>query len=536
MCPSANFSHFLLIILALLKGFPYLKGIESANVVAENYSIRVASQSSARVLEDEKETRISEALNPVLVLDNTVNVRELLKEDPFSQWTYRSRWSELSDLELTSDSMSKAIQAGKASRLKRVLLKALAGKKINVVIVGGSNSAGGKLGVDEGSLDGLYFNVFTKWWNDTIAKATNAFVTEYGVTIGGTGSYVFAFCYKTFIPRDLDIDIVLIEASINFNIRGKAEPLEQLTRQVLSYPSVPAVFYINLVSGLGLDPTTQKVINPLCTNLENFRQTELAHHYGISSFSLKEVLCRKKDDGWEAAVTNLAGSDGRHIGIKAHAQVAIMIIEHVRGVFKEVINDVTNNVNANEIASLALPELFFLKSKTEALSDPLCWTWLTPDVYQSRQRSNLKLDVIESKGFYRKGGSKTGQYSDGNNKTDLRTDAQGGWTAWNEHSILKLRFLVPPLNSQTIPESRSVIVVAHTSGYGGKAKLWLDDNKAQAIYVDSKANFGNNLLNTVATRVDPGYHVVTVQTLRWGMFMVSGLFVGPPDFNRREVL
>ena len=113
MCPSANFSHFLLIILALLKGFPYLKGIESANVVAENYSIRVASQSSARVLEDEKETRISEALNPVLVLDNTVNVRELLKEDPFSQWTYRSRWSELNDLELTSDSMSKAIQAGK---------------------------------------------------------------------------------------------------------------------------------------------------------------------------------------------------------------------------------------------------------------------------------------------------------------------------------------------------------------------------------------------------------------------------------------
>ena len=129
MNPCANFSHFVLIILALLKRFPYLKGIESADVVAENYSMRVASQSSARVHEDEKETRISEALNPVSVLDNTVNIKELLKEYPFSQWTYRSRWGELSDLELTSDLMSKAIQAGKASRLKRVLLKALAGKK-----------------------------------------------------------------------------------------------------------------------------------------------------------------------------------------------------------------------------------------------------------------------------------------------------------------------------------------------------------------------------------------------------------------------
>ena len=98
MSPSANFSHFLLIILTLLKGFPYLKGIESADVVAENYSIGVASQSSAKVHEDEKETRLSEALNPVPVLDNRVNVGELLKEDPFSQWTCRSRWSELSDL------------------------------------------------------------------------------------------------------------------------------------------------------------------------------------------------------------------------------------------------------------------------------------------------------------------------------------------------------------------------------------------------------------------------------------------------------
>ena len=529
----AYYFRFSLIVLTTFKGCRYFKGVENV-VVAENRSL-LSSQFDVNVHGNSNETNLAKDMQPISATKgNEFTVKSKLEKDPFQQWKYKSTWSQLSDLEVNSELMSKAIQLGDPIRLKKVLLKALTGQQINLVVIGGSNSAGGKLGVDERSLDGLFFKVFANWWNNTLGKATKAFIKEYQVTIGGTGSYVFAYCYKTFIPEDLKIDIVLIEASINFNTRGKAEALEQLTRQVLADPSAPAVLYINLVSGVGLDPATKKVINPSCINLENFGQTELARHYGITSFSLKEVLCRKENNGWKASVTNLAGSDGRHVGVKVHAQAAMMIIEYVRGVFKDVLNGFPNGANAKEITPSALPELLFLKRKTEALREPLCWTGITPDISKCCPRSTLPVEVIERKGFSPKGGMREGQ-ADENNRTDLRTDEQGGWSAWNNGCILKLRIQVPPLKSQS-PSSRSLTIVTRTSGSGGKAKVWLDNDEEKAIYINSKSNFGNNPLNTVATRVEPGYHVVTVKTLRWGMFLISGLLVGPPDFDRRQVL
>lgn len=463
-----------------------------------------------------------------------------LEKDPFKQWKYKSRWSRMSDLKLNSDLMSKAIQPGSDSRLKKVLIKALKGQQINLMVIGGSNSAGGKLGVDEKSLDGLYFKVFSNWWNNNLGKATKAFVKEYQVTIGGTGSYFFAFCYRTFIPKDEKIDIVLIETSINYNMRGKAEAYEQLTRQVLEYPSAPAVLYINLVSGLGLDPETRKVINPLCINLENFGQTELARHYDITSFSLKEVLCRKENDQWRAVITDMAGSDGRHIGIKAHAIVAMMMIEYVRGVLKEVVEEARSTLDdsigeTNSVKDYSpIPELFFLRRDTEAMKQPLCWTGVTPDISQDLHRPNLQVQIVESEGFSPSGSLRGQNASDKITNSDLRTDAQGGWGTWQIYSSLKLRIYVPSINSS--PNTRSVILLTRTSGSGGKAKVWLDNNEKEAIYINTKSVYGQNRLDTIETGVEPGYHTIVVRTVREGNLLVSGVLVGPPDFERRKVL
>lgn len=195
--------------------------------------------------------------------------------------------SRLSDLGLGDNLMLKAIHPGDPSRLKNVLTKALRGEDINLMVIEGSHSAGGKLGLNEKTLDGLYFKVFTKWWNSTIGEATKSFVKEISLTIGDTGCYFFAYCYKTFIAEGEEIDIAIIELSPN---DYGAKRLEQLTRQVLEYPSAPALLYMNLVGRLGLDPVHKKIMNPRCENFESFEQTELARHYGITSFSLKEIL------------------------------------------------------------------------------------------------------------------------------------------------------------------------------------------------------------------------------------------------------
>lgn len=47
------------------------------------------------------------------------------------------------------------------------------------MVIGGLNSVGGKLGVDEKSLDGLYFKVFLNWWNNIFGRFIKVFVKEY---------------------------------------------------------------------------------------------------------------------------------------------------------------------------------------------------------------------------------------------------------------------------------------------------------------------------------------------------------------------
>ena len=515
--------YILLCVLpSLNKGFTYLltyfQGVFSEETVTQDKYTTSAT----------KQEQVITKLNAARL----EQVIAKLDEDPFQQWRYKSTWRQLSDLKLTDDLMSNAVQPGDPTRLKNVLLKALRGHDINLVVIGGSNSAGGKLGVDEGSLDGLFFKVFTDWWNDTFGRVMKTLVKEYKVTIGGTDSYVFAYCYRTFLPKEKEFDIVLIEGSVNgVNTESKAESLEQLTRQVLAEPSLPAVLYINLVRGLGNDPKTKKVVNPSCTNMETFGQTELARHYGITSFSLKEVLCRKEIDRWKAVITDFAGSDGRHIGIKAHAQVAMMMIEYVRGVFEEVLNDVSSGVYAKEITRLALPGLFFLKRETEVLKEPSCWTGITPNISQCFYPT-LSVEVVESKGFSPKGSLCDGQNSNEDVISDLRTDENGGWGAWDSYSILKLRFYVPSIKTQ-IPNSRSVTIMTQAFGGVSRAMVWLDDDVEKAIYIGFKSIWGRNQLNTVATRVEPGHHVITVKTVRWGMFLVTGIVVGPPDFERQ---
>ena len=151
--------------------------------------------------------------------------------------------------------------------------------------------------------------MFNKWWNKTFGKAIKSFMKVIQLTIGATGSPFFAFCYKTFIAQGEKIDIVLIEISPNDCRFRTTKHLEQLTRQVLEYPSAPALLYINLVANLGVGPKNKvKPFNPTCTNLETFGETELARHYETTSFSLKEIFCRKDKKGqWRVILTNMTG-------------------------------------------------------------------------------------------------------------------------------------------------------------------------------------------------------------------------------------
>ena len=424
--------------------------------------------------------------------------------------------------------MSRAIQAGNVTRLKNVLKKVLRGEDITLLVIGGSNSAGGKLGLDENSLDGIYFKVFTKWWNKTFGQAIKSSVKEIHLTIGATESPFFAFCYKTFIADGEKIDIVLIEISANDCRFRTAKHLEQLTRQVLEYPSAPAVLYINLIGSLGYKDNP---LNPTCRNLETFGQTELARHYEITSFSLKEVFCWKNETGqWKMILTNMAGSDGNHIGLKAHSLVASLIIKHVRSVTKELINEVYNAADqlTGGHESSTLPKFLLIKHESEALTKPLCWTGKTPNAFKNLHHPNLQLKVINNVGFSPCFQVRRRRINVKRVSKELRTDSQGGWCASNDSSTLRLRIYVPSIAADSFRRSRSVIVLSRFYS-AGEAEIWLDNNKDKAVKTDSE--WVDDRYDTIATRVNPGYHTITFRTIRDGVFMVSGVLVGPPNFR-----
>ncbi|KAJ7385186.1 hypothetical protein OS493_017563 [Desmophyllum pertusum] len=78
------------------------------------------------------------------------------------------------------------------------------------------------------------------------------------------------------------------------------------------------------------------------------------------------------------------------------------------------------------------------------------------------------------------------------------------------------------------------MLMIETSGSGGKAVVWLDNEDKKEIYINTKSFYGQNRLDTIATRVAPGYHTITVRTVGEGNFLVSGVLVGPSDFKENE--
>ena len=441
-----------------------------------------------------------------------------LREPPLNVWKFKSRWNHLLDLGASKKVLYDGFHLGDSRRLRNVVRKALRGETLQIIVIGGSNSAGGGIVRDEETLEGLYYNIFTDWWNRSIGPNTGAFMRKRVLAIGGTGSYFFAFCYRTFIPRSDEIlDIVLVEESVNFNTMGKAEPLEQLTRQLLSHPSKPAVIFVNVVSGLGKDPSTGKIINPGCQNLEDHGQTELERHYKITSIRLRDIVCPVSKAGKRRITqTNMATSDGRHIGSKAHAQIALLLINHAR----DVLSDVISGRPEIDWQIPKIPSPIFVKVPVVT---PLCWTLLTPNYSQEIFHSTLDVDVLRKSGFRLTLIKKDDSF--------LRMDAYGGWVAWNSGNSIVFRTSIPHSS-----ELRSVILLTSTSSHGGKANVWLDDNIDKQIGIDTKSVYGQNQLYTVATRVTQGYHSVTVKLVRGGSFLVSGLLVGPSDFDRRNVL
>ena len=461
------------------------------------------------------------------LLNNPVQLNELqrsVQRNIFEMWYYKDKFKSLQDILLTPELLDNAAIERETTkeRLQNIMTKALLGQDIGVTVMGGSISAGGGLMNDYSDLNGIYYRAFIDWWQKAIEPFTGSKIMLRNLAVGGTSSNFYSYCYKTLLKPQDSMDIVFLEFSVNdMAFRDSSLPmalsLEQLTRSVLSEPNSPAVIFVNFIRGeLGVAQ---------CDNLENHGQTMLAWHYGITSVGLRNSLCPNPGNIKTPAMFS---SDGNHASIIGHAQIALMIIDTARNALPGAIDSSQLGGLFREPSRQLPRHAFYSMGKDNSGTKPLCFTLLTPDI--NDKYFNPSLNVKETKNIgFKEVQDETIVFHKRVQGHDLvapsRSDGFGGWQAEKENSTLKLQICFPQGDILGFNVTRSVVAVFRTNGFGGKARIWLDDRKP-GIVIDTYSIFGHTRLATVANHVTSGCHSLNVNTLNAGKFTLCGVLAG----------
>ena len=441
--------------------------------------------------------------------------------EPFAIWQDKDLYKSINDLSVTEDDIKKAIHMNDITdpcRVTTLTNKIFRGEPVKMIVIGGSNSAGG--GIKNHRR--LYHQLFSQWWDKVISTTTGSKLTVENLSLGGTGSDFFTFCLQNFITTDDEPDVVFIELSVNDYgcIHGAtARPMELLTRRVLSLKSFPLVLYVSLVDLVKKGASLSTAKNPRCHNLEDLGQHELATHYGITLLSWRDILCPVNSaNGIRKAIIRpgMVNDDHLHIDIKGHAQVALMQIRY----FQKILQRTSQQLFCEK--SPMKDPLF--TSSSILVTNPHCWAstnprWGKSTVHQSldvkvnkkRRFSELPLESIKAKmGF----------------PSDRRTDAFGGWVSLRQGSFIEFSLHVPP-------KKWSVgIILRRMRQNSGRVVMWLDKDKKNAVVIIGRA-FGNVHYQTrvyfVASDVPQGRHIISLESQgnKPISLLINGIVLGP---------
>ena len=439
-----------------------------------------------------------------------------LSQDFMSNWIYYQR--SLNEIGITPSMLRSGIaNLGTPERLVRVFQKTLGGTDLNVLVVGGSISAGGGLEKDRGNVEGVYHKAFTDWWNNTVTPITTSQLKINIVAIGGTDSEYFAYCIKNYMRELPDIVIWELAANDYKRYEGRsfvpAKPLEQLTRIILNLPSHPALIFANFFRGDYYKTT----VGQDCPDSEDEGGKTIAQYYKLTSLSWRNVICSPETEN-TLPVKKLFSSDGYHPSLLGHAQMSTLLISYLKGVFEETISKEMSTLthqyreNLQDKKLPALPKPIFHNHVTPR---PLCWTLLTPDYGQKLRNTLPDLEFIEASGF---------QFSNISH-WPIRRDRLRCLRAVQPGAVLKMVFLVPSLDSAAFISraGRELAITTHNS-YGGMGELWLDDNLDAARMIVEKPGQKRTQVDIITRNLTPGQHTLTVLATQSG-FCLSAVAV-----------
>lgn len=482
--------------------------------IQEQESIKMANDSS------DKENFTSKGENDDLNMiyrDELKSLEISLSRDFMSGWIYYQRT--LDEIGITPNMLRSGIaNLGSPQRLKSVFKKALAGADINVLVVGGSISAGGGLEKDRGNVEGVYHKAFSDWWNNTVTPITTSELKINTVAIGGTDSEYFSYCIKNYMRSLPDIVIWELAANDYKRYQGRdfapAKPLEQLIRIILGLRSNPALILANFFRG----NYYKTAVGQDCPDSEDEGGESIAQYYKLTSLSWRNVIC-SQEDGKDLELKKLFSSDGYHPSLLGHAQMSALLISYFKGVFEQTISQemiLLRNRTLQKEEDDILPSLAKPMYDDPVTPKPLCWTLLTPDYGQKLRNTLPDLEFTEAAGF---------QFANVSH-WPIRRDRLRCLKAIQTGAMLKMRFIVP--YSENKDENRGnskreLAVTTHNS-FGGMGTLWVDGDQNAARIIKEKTGQRRTQVDVLTRSLTPGVHTVTVYALQPG-FCLSAVAV-----------
>lgn len=438
---------------------------------------------------------------------------EYLNKDPLESWFYK--YQSLQALGLNSTMLRNGlVNAGSIDRLKNAMERALKGEDITLSIVGGSISAGGGLYKDEGSIAGLYYKGVVDWWNKVITPLTGSEMKVNNVAIGSIGTDYFSFCLRSHVWNDSNI--IIWELSGNdYNRYLKtptkgAKPLERLSRMALQLPRDPAIIYVNFFKGVDYKKAKKN-----CPNFEDQGEDIIAHYYKIPSLSWRAMVCESLiDQNPLFTLKTLFCKDQYHPSLLAHAQMALLLILHLRHVMRSVLQyaNAHDGFLPNFASFYNLPAPLFVGLETPS---PLCWTLITPDFKESISNT-LGVKVLDENGFKL-------EYA---TNFPIRFDRVICWKAEKVGGLMKIQIALPEATNTKQQRTKlkyEIAITTHTR-FGGKAEVWLDQRPDNPMIIqEGRPNDTGKRtqVDQITQSAEPGVHTLNFKAIKEGFCLAS---------------
>ena len=405
-----------------------------------------------------------------------------LGADPFTIWRHRLIYRNLKQLSASLSDIDSAMHNfGRGSaRVWSIFRKAMEGKSIKMIVIGGSNSAGG--GIPD--YRQIYHQLFLHWWNSVILPCTGSELILENLSLGGTGSDFFSLCLQNYLMNVKDPDLVVIELSVNdygYLYGRTAEPMERLTRRVLSLPSNPLILYVTLVDLIEKVNWWKGYPNPRCLNLEDLGQHEIARYYNITILSWRDIVCPMDGEGSKRRIkvkTRMISNDHLHIGVKSHFQIAVMLTRYAQKRFRSLLGPIKRKLGKIEAISNIAP--LFMKI---GVTKPYCWALITNNWRKPSVSQSLNITVLRHTGFREITSQSPYAKAQVAHPGD-RNDSFGGWQSERRGSVIEFSFCLPNSTEKTANKNSVGLVLRHLQR--GSIKVWLGESERNPVTITGR--------------------------------------------------